>query len=116
VQDPFGVLDRVGDRSQVGARGRVEQPGAGTRTADLDEIGPLPVAVPGGPLGVEGDRAVVTSGWGSNGVDIYKVGNGAPTFSQFNRTRGWWSNSLSRQGDTLYLASGYWGVQAIGLK
>jgi hypothetical protein len=67
-------------------------------------------------LGVEGDRAVVTSGWGSNGVDIYKVGNGAPAFSQFNRTRGWWSNSLSRQGDTLYLASGYWGVQAIGLK
>lgn len=68
-------------------------------------------------LGVEGDRAVVTSGWGSNGVDIYKVGNGAPpTFSQFNRTRGWWANSLSRQGDTLYLASGYWGVQAIGLK
>jgi len=67
-------------------------------------------------LGVEGDRAVVTSGWGQNGVDVYKVGNGAPTFSQFTRTRGWYANSLSRQGDTLYLASGYWGVQAIGLK
>jgi hypothetical protein len=37
-------------------------------------------------------------------------------FDQFARTRGWYNNSLSRQADTIYLASGYWGVQAIGLR
>lgn len=68
-------------------------------------------------LGVEGDRAVVTSGWSGAGVDVYKLSNGAaPVFDQFVRTRGWWTNSLSRQGDQLFLASGYWGVQTINLK
>ncbi len=68
-------------------------------------------------LGVEGDRAIVTSGWGMNGVDIYKLADGqAPTFSQFVRTRGWWANGVARQDDALYLASGYWGVQRIELK
>jgi hypothetical protein len=67
-------------------------------------------------LDVEGDRAVVTSGWGS-GLDIYKLGaNQAPAFDQYARTRGWWSNSLSRQDNTLFVASGYWGVQSIQLK
>jgi hypothetical protein len=68
-------------------------------------------------LGIEGDRAVVTSGWGQSGVDVYKLTDGsAPVFDQFVRTRGWWSSSLSRQDDQLFLASGYWGVQAITLK
>ena len=68
-------------------------------------------------LGIEGDRAVVTSGWGQSGVDIYKLSDkSAPVFDQFVRTRGWWSSSLSRQDDQLFLASGYWGVQAIKLK
>jgi hypothetical protein len=68
-------------------------------------------------LDVQGDRAVVTSGWGSGGIDVYKLAPGsAPVFDQFVRTRGWWSSSLTRQDDTLYLASGYWGVQAIALK
>ena len=67
-------------------------------------------------LGVEGDRAIVTSGW-STGVDIYKLGSKqAPAFDQYARTRGWWASSLARQDDTLFLASGYWGVQAIPLK
>ncbi len=67
-------------------------------------------------LGVEGDRAILTSGWGS-GLDIYKLGaNQAPAFDQYTRTRGWWSNSLSRQDNTLFIASGYWGVQSVGLK
>ena len=67
-------------------------------------------------LGVQGDRAVITSGWGNAGIDIYKLKDGAaPTFDQFVRTRGWWSNSLSRKDDSLFLASGYWGVQEIPL-
>ncbi len=68
-------------------------------------------------LGVAGDRALVTSGFGQDGVDIYKLTpNAAPTFEKFVRTRGWWTSSLARQDDVLYLSSGYWGVQAISLK
>jgi hypothetical protein len=67
-------------------------------------------------LGVEGDRALVTSGWGSDGVDIYKLSDGAPVFDQFARTVGWGASSLARQGDQIFLASGRWGVQTIDLK
>jgi hypothetical protein len=68
-------------------------------------------------LGVEGDRAIVTSGWGNAGLDIYQLIPGqTPVYSQFARTRGWWASSLSRQDDDLYVASGYWGVQRIHLK
>ena len=68
-------------------------------------------------LDVEGDRAVLTSGWGAGGVDIYQLADGqAPQFRQFTRTLGWWSNGVSRQDNTLYLSSGYWGVQKIDLK
>lgn len=67
-------------------------------------------------LGVQGDRAIITSGWGYGGVDIYKLASGtAPVFDQYVRTRGWWTNSLTRQDDQLFLASGYWGVQTINL-
>ena len=67
-------------------------------------------------LGVEGDRAIVTSGWGSDGVDIYRVAQGtAPTYDRFVRVHGDWTNSLSRQQNQIYLSSGYWGVQTIDL-
>jgi hypothetical protein len=66
-------------------------------------------------LGVEGDRALVTSGWGSDGLDIYKLTDGEPVFDQFVRTLGY-SSSTSRQGDQIFLASGQWGVQTINLK
>ncbi|WP_394851280.1 beta-propeller domain-containing protein [Pendulispora rubella] len=65
-------------------------------------------------LGVEGDRAIVTSGWGS-GIDIYRLQpNAAPTYDRFVRAQGW-PGSISRQNDTLFLASGYWGIQSIQL-
>ncbi|HEX8793757.1 MAG TPA: beta-propeller domain-containing protein, partial [Polyangiaceae bacterium] len=65
-------------------------------------------------LGVAGDRAVVTSGWGNMGVDIYQLSDtAAPKYQESVRTLGWGADSLSRQGNTLYLASGYWGVQPI---
>jgi hypothetical protein len=69
-------------------------------------------------LGVAGDRALVTTGWGDgSGVDIYKLADGqAPQFSQFARTRGWWTNEVTRQDNTLYLSSGYWGVEPIQLQ
>ncbi len=67
-------------------------------------------------LGVEGDRAIITSGWGNEGVDIYRLSpSSAPVFDQFVRTRGWWTESLARQDNTLYLSSGYWGVQSVQL-
>ncbi len=66
---------------------------------------------------VEGDRAIITSGWGQVGLDIYKLAPGqAPVYSQFARTRGWWTNAISRQNDDLFLSTGYWGVQKIQLK
>jgi hypothetical protein len=68
-------------------------------------------------LGIEGDRAFVTSGWSNQGVDIFKLAPGkAPVYDQFVRTRGWWTSSLSRQGDQALLASGYWGTQVVNLK
>ena len=68
-------------------------------------------------LDVKGDRAVVMSGWGANGVDIYQLTAGQPPqFRQFTRTLGWWPNGVSRQGSSLYLASGYWGVQRVDLQ
>jgi hypothetical protein len=67
-------------------------------------------------LGVEGDRALVTSGWGSDGLDIYKLSANAPAFDQTVRTLGWGATSMARQGDQIFLASGHWGVQTINLK
>jgi hypothetical protein len=68
-------------------------------------------------LDVQGDRAVVMSGWGQSGVDIYQLADGqAPQFRQFTRTLGWASNGVSRQANSLYLASGYWGVQRVDLQ
>ncbi len=68
-------------------------------------------------LDIQGDRAVITSGWGPNGVDIYQlVPDQAPQFRQFTRTLGWWANGVSRQDNALFLASGYWGVQKIDLQ
>jgi len=66
-------------------------------------------------LGIEGDRALVTSGWGSDGLDIYQLSDAEPKFDQFVRTRGY-GGSTSRQGDQIFLASGQWGVQTINLK
>jgi hypothetical protein len=68
-------------------------------------------------LDVQGDRALVTSGWGWGGLDIYQLHDGqAPAFEQTVRTRGWWLNSATRQDQTLYLTSGYWGVQPVQLQ
>jgi hypothetical protein len=68
-------------------------------------------------LDIQGDRAVVLSGWGPNGVDIYQLADGQPPqFRQFTRTLGWSANGVSRQGNSLYLSSGYWGVQRVDLQ
>jgi hypothetical protein len=69
-------------------------------------------------LSVVGDRALVTSGWwGEQAVDVYRLPAGkSPQFEQTIRTRGWSVNSVSRQDQTLFLSSGYWGVQKIQLQ
>ncbi len=68
-------------------------------------------------LGVQGDRAFVTSGWGTAGIDVFRLQPGqAPAYDQFIRVRGWWTNSLARQGNQLFLASGYWGTQVVNLQ
>lgn len=68
-------------------------------------------------LAVVGDRALVTSGWGSSqAIDVYVLRDGkAPKFDQTVRSRGWSLNGVVRDGNALYLASGYWGVQRIAL-
>jgi hypothetical protein len=69
-------------------------------------------------LGVQGDRAILTSGWGPMGFDIYKLSaSSAPVFDQSVRALGWGgANSIARQGNTLYVSTGYWGVQPIVLE
>ncbi|MEP7050325.1 MAG: beta-propeller domain-containing protein [Pseudomonadota bacterium] len=68
-------------------------------------------------VGVEGDRALVSSGWYDQGIDVYRLSdNGAPKYDQFIRTRGWGVSSLARQGDQLFVSSGYWGTQLVDLK
>jgi hypothetical protein len=69
-------------------------------------------------LAVQGDRAVVTSGWGPMGLDIYKLSTtSAPVFDQSVRSLGWGgANSVIRQDNTLYISSGYWGVQPVVLQ
>jgi hypothetical protein len=68
-------------------------------------------------LGVAGDRMLVTTGWGdNNGMDVYKLApNTPPTYDQFVRTQGWSISSIARQGNTLYLSAGEWGVQVVNL-
>ena len=67
-------------------------------------------------LDVQGDRMLVTSGWGPNGLDIYQLSaNQAPTYSQFVRTQAW-TSSVTRQNNQLFLSGGEWGVQAVNLQ
>jgi hypothetical protein len=71
----------------------------------------------GWTLDVQGDRAFVQSGWGSEGLDVYKLNpSGPPTFDQTVRVRGWYTGSLAREGNELYLATGYWGTEHVTLK
>ncbi len=102
-----------------------EQENSSVRLYQVDLSDPRrPVVLPskqakgwGWLLGVEGDRAIVTSGWANQGVDIFKLSpDKAPAFDQFVRTRGWWTSSLARRGDQMLLASGYWGTQVVNLK
>ncbi len=87
-------------------------------TAPVDRISTSKDNGWGWLLAVQGDRAVVTSGWGPMGFDIYKLSpTSAPVFDQSVRSLGWGgANSVIRQDNTLYISSGYWGVQPIALQ
>ena len=54
MQNPLDAVDRVGDGQEVRAGDGVNQPGARALASDLDEIGPLAIAVAGRSLGVDG--------------------------------------------------------------
>jgi hypothetical protein len=85
--------------------------------APVDRVATTPNAQWGWLLDVEGDRAVVTSGWGEVGLDVYRLSDTAPpAFDKSVRTRGWWTDSIKRQGNSMYLSSGYWGVQRIDVQ
>jgi hypothetical protein len=67
-------------------------------------------------VGVEGDRALVSSGWYNQGVDVDRLSDtAAPRYERFIRTRGWGLSSLARQGNRLFLSSGYWGTEVVDL-
>ena len=67
-------------------------------------------------VGVEGDRALVSSGWINQGIDVYRLSDSAaPSYDQFIRTHGWGLSSLARQDNRLFLSSGYWGSEVVDL-
>jgi hypothetical protein len=67
-------------------------------------------------VGVEGDRALVSSGWINQGIDVYRLSDSAaPSYDQFIRTHGWGLSSLARQDNRLFLSSGYWGTEVVDL-
>ncbi|MDP9036515.1 MAG: beta-propeller domain-containing protein [Myxococcota bacterium] len=103
------------------------QPGIELHQIDLGNPAQPVDRVASGPGGwgwlvdVQGDRLLVTSGWGYSssppGLDIYRLSpNAAPAYDQFVRTRGWSISSVARQDNQLFLSSGDWGVQAVQLK
>jgi hypothetical protein len=88
-----------------------------TPQSPVDRISTDPDNGWGWLLSVNGDRAVVTSGWGPMGVDIYQLSDtAAPAYEESVRTLGWGTNAITRQGSSLFLSSGYWGVQQINLQ
>ena len=117
--------DWMWEGTGAGTGGAVEQPYVELHQLDLtnpsapvDRVSTNPDSGWGWLLGVQGDRAVVTSGWGPVAVDIYQLSDdNAPAYEQTVRTLGWGgANSITRQDNTLYLASGYWGVQPVQLQ
>lgn len=67
-------------------------------------------------LAIEGDRALMTSGWAGRVLDVYKLSDAAPTFDQSLRIRSWWANATGRVGNDLYLATGYYGIEKLTLQ
>ena len=65
-------------------------------------------------LSLSGNAALVTSGWGPGLADVYLLnGTGAPVYQQTVREPLWAPARLTRQGKTLYMAGGDYGVAAI---
>jgi hypothetical protein len=99
------------------------QPGIELHQIDLTNPAQPVDSVASGPAGwgwlvdVQGDRMLVTSGWGLTGLDVYQlVPNAPPAYSQFVRTEGWSISSIARQNNQLFLSGGEWGVQAVTLQ
>ncbi len=105
----------------------VSEPPVDLHQIDLSDPAKPVDRIGSGPKGwgwlvdVQGDRMLVTSGWGPfyspPGLDIYRLTpNAAPVYDQFVRTLGWSISSIARQDNELFLSSGEWGVQAVPLQ
>jgi hypothetical protein len=103
------------------------EPSVDLHQIDLSNPGAPVDHVASGPKGwgwlvdVQGDRMLVTSGWGPfyspPGLDVYRLNPDAPpTYDQFVRTLGWSIASVSRQDNQIFLSSGDWGVQTVALQ
>ena len=125
-----GYLGRVIVRGNKAYASRVNYPGLGGGSYRAEQtLVQLELSNPNAPtlstsaskngwgwlLDVQGDRAFVTSGWSNQGIDVYQLGAAAPSFNKFVRTRGWYPNSLTRDGNEVYVSSGYYGVQKFSL-
>lgn len=79
-----------------------------------DAVVPTGADTWGALLAVTGDAALVTSGWGGGGADVYRLnGTASPTYEETVCTP-WWNRGLMvPQGSTLYLANGACGAGAV---
>jgi hypothetical protein len=80
----------------------------------VDTIVQTPFARWGSLLAVSGDVALITSGWSSGGADVNLLnGTAPPVYRQTMRDLFWSSTMVTRQGSTVYVVGGPWGVQPI---
>jgi hypothetical protein len=83
----------------------------------VDRTVPTPSLSWGALLAVSGDAALVTSGWASGGADVYRLnGTDPPVYTQTVGSLFPSMSTLTRQGNTLYVASGGAGVETISLQ
>ena len=48
-------------------------------------------------------------------IDVYRLGGDAPVYESFIRTSGYWMSDVVRQGNTLFISSGEYGVETVTL-
>jgi hypothetical protein len=114
VQHPLGVGDGGAQTRQVGAADGVDQCGPRSGPAQLDQIGPLSVAVAGGALGVDGDGAVARGEGRDDLGERVRVGgdgrNALTRLQQGDRRRGEVVRRSAPGGSQCRLCCGLLGV------
>ncbi len=89
VDDPLGVGEGLAELTEIRTGDRVDQRGAGPGPPQLDQVRPLPVAVAGGPLGIDGDRPGTRRERRDDGGECLRVrhdrGDSLPRFEERDR-------------------------------